>query len=221
MDGPLLTFAAVVVDRAGRRLVGPLDLEIPAEGITVIAGPSGAGKTTLLRLCNHLEAPTSGIVRYRGQDVAASDVLRLRREVGMVFQVPVLFGGSVRDNLAVASPDATDQDYRDALRDAALAPDYLDRDAGSLSGGEAQRACLARTLATGPQALLLDEPTSALDDEPKRVFERTALALARRGLPIVWVTHESAQQQRIADRVVQIRDGRISHAQEDRGNDER
>lgn len=206
---PLLEFEGVVVERDERRILGPVDLSISASGITVLAGASGAGKTTLLRLGNGLDVPSRGVIRYRGQDLAQFDVLRLRREVGMVFQTPVLFGGTVADNLAVAAPGLPEQRYRDVLLRVALDEDYLDRAAASLSGGEAQRMCLARTLVTAPKAMLLDEPTSALDEEPKRIFERTALDLARDGLPIVWVTHEPAQANRLGDRVVRMQGGLI------------
>src|SRR5690348_16312226 len=88
-------FERVTVRRAGRRVLDELTASIPAAGITVIAGPSGAGKTTLLRLCNRLEIPDEGLVRYRGQPLDELDPLALRRRVGMVFQRPAPFPGSV------------------------------------------------------------------------------------------------------------------------------
>jgi putative ABC transport system ATP-binding protein len=72
--------------------------------------------------------------------------------------------------------------------------------------------CLARTLVTQPETLLLDEPTSALDEQPKRVFESTARYLAERGITIIWVTHDDAQARRVADRIYQLRDGHLSGA---------
>lgn len=184
----------------------------PRIGITVVVGPSGAGKSTLLRLCNRLDVPTTGRVRFRGQDIAGLDPLWLRRRAGMVFQVPTLFAGTVRDNLAIAAPDADEDRYARALQAAALDPVMLDRAADSLSGGEAQRACLARTLVTDPDVLLLDEPTSALDATPKRAFERLAAGLAAEGMPMVWVTHELPQMRRVADHVLALVDGALVHA---------
>jgi putative ABC transport system ATP-binding protein len=183
-----------------------VSLALPLDGVTVLQGPSGSGKSTLLRLLNRLEAPDDGTVRYRGEDLATRDVLAHRREVGMVFQAPVLFPGTVADNLAVAAP----LDPPAALLErAGLPAAFLTRDAGTLSGGEAQRACLARALGTRPRVLLMDEPTSALDHDAARVIERLARALADDGVPIVLVTHDREQAARLGDRVVGIADGRV------------
>jgi putative ABC transport system ATP-binding protein len=205
-------FDRVTVLRAGRSVLSEVTARIPAAGITVISGPSGAGKTTLLRLCNRLEIPDAGTVRYRGQPLDALDPLVLRRRVGMVFQRPTPFQGSVADNLAVAHPGATPGELGTVLKRVALDPGLLGQEARTLSGGELQRMCLARTLVTQPQTLLLDEPTSALDEQPKRLFETTARDLAAPGITIMWVTHDGAQTDRVADRVYQLRDGHLSLA---------
>ena len=205
-------FERVTVLRAGRRVLDQVVAAIPAAGITVVSGPSGAGKTTLLRLCNRLEVPDEGAVSYRGQRLDEPDPLALRRRVGMVFQRPTPFPGSVADNLAVAHPDAGAEELSAALNRVALDPGLLGQDARTLSGGELQRMCLARTLVTRPETLLLDEPTSALDAEPKQVFETTARDLAAAGITIVWVTHDDAQARRVSDRIYQLRDGRLTGA---------
>src|SRR6516164_6062814 len=203
-------FERVTVVRADRRVLDEVTASIPAAGITVVSGPSGAGKTTLLRLCNRLEIPDAGIVSYRGQPLDELDPLALRRRVGMVFQRPTPFPGTVADNLAVARPDAETAEMSAALERVALDPGLLGQEARTLSGGELQRVCLARTLVTGPETLLLDEPTSALDEQPKLVFEDTARALAAQGITLVWVTHDNAQARRIADRTYWLRDGRLA-----------
>jgi putative ABC transport system ATP-binding protein len=184
-----------------------VSLALEDGGITVLQGPSGSGKSTLLRLLNRLEAPETGTVRYRGEDLADRDVLAHRREVGMVFQAPVLFPGTVADNLAVAAP----LDPPAALLErAGLSASFLTREAATLSGGEAQRACLARALGTRPRVLLMDEPTSALDHDAALVIEQLARTLADGGVPIVLVSHDRDQAARLGDRVVALRDGRVT-----------
>lgn len=205
----LFAFESVSVTQDATTILSEVSATVPPTGITALVGPSGAGKSTMLRLCNRLEVPTSGRVRFRGRDVAEVDPLALRRRVGMVFQQPALFGGSIRDNLAVARPDGDAERFAQALRDAALDPGLLDRPAEELSGGEAQRACLARTLVTDPEVLLLDEPTAALDTSPRRAFERLAVDLARGQMPMLWVTHDLEQLYRVADHALALFEGSL------------
>ena len=195
---PVFQLREVTVRRAGAVVLDRLDLEVPAQGLTALTGPSGSGKSTVLRLCNRLLVPDAGVVEFRGTDVAGLDPCALRRRVGMVFQRPTPFAGSVRDNLAAAGAD--DDARAAALLDAvALDGGFLGRDARELSGGEQQRMCLARALATGPEALLVDEGTSALDREATRTLEELVVGLAVDGHPVLWVTHDEAQVDRIAD----------------------
>jgi len=209
---PLFSFDAVSVGPQDARRLNVLDAELPAGGLTVIAGPSGSGKSTLLRLCNRLEVPSAGVVRHRGVDVAQRDPLELRREVAMVFQRPVTFAGSVHDNLREADPDCDEARCVALLERAGLDASFLVRDAGELSGGEAQRACLARALATDPRVMLMDEPTSALDGRAAAVLERLAAQLVDDGVPVVWVTHSQAQLRRLADHVLLLERGRVERS---------
>jgi putative ABC transport system ATP-binding protein len=124
----------------------------------------------------------------------------------MVFQAPVLFPGTVADNLAVARPA---DPAAELLERAGLPAAFLAREAGTLSGGEAQRACLARALATRPRVLLMDEPTSALDPDATAVIERLVRELADEGIPIVLVSHDAAQAVRVGDRVVRLAGGEV------------
>lgn len=208
-DVDLFAFEGVRLEVDGTTVLDGVDARIPAEGLTAIVGPSGSGKSTLLRLCNRLEVPTRGRVRFRGDDLADLDPLRLRRRVGMVFQRPTLFPGTVADNLAVAEPGIGEDAAADALHRAGLDGSFLTRTADDLSGGEAQRACLARTLVTRPEVLLMDEPTSALDEENTRVLEHLGVDLADGGVPVLWVTHDPHQVDRIADRRLRMERGRV------------
>ena len=205
----LFAFEGVRLVVDGTTVLDGVDARIPDRGLTAIVGPSGSGKSTLLRLCNRLEVPTDGHVRFRGEDVGTLDPLALRRRVGMVFQRPTLFPGTVADNLAVARPELSEDEAGDALHRAGLHRSFLDRTADDLSGGEAQRACLARTLVTEPEVLLMDEPTSALDGDNTRVLERLGADLADSGVPVLWVTHDPHQVDRIADRRLVMAAGRV------------
>jgi putative ABC transport system ATP-binding protein len=207
---PLFELDDASLEIDDRTILDRVSLRVPARGITVLLGPSGAGKSMILRLLNRLEVPTRGEVRFRGEPVATLDPLVLRRRVGMVFQRPAPFPGTVRDNLLVADPDVDDAALEAALGGAGLDAAFLDRSADALSGGEAQRMCLARTLVTGPEALLMDEPTSALDPDARAHLERTARRHADEGRPVLWVTHDFEQADRLADDVLVVVDGRIA-----------
>ena len=213
-EGPLFDLDDVSLEVDGRRVLDGITLAFPDRGITVIVGPSGGGKTTLLRLLNRLEVPTSGEIRFRGEPLDALDPLVLRRQVGMVFQRPAPFPGSVRDNLLVADPAAATGSLSAALVAAGLGESFLDRSADDLSGGETQRLCLARTLVTEPEVLLMDEPTSALDRGSRRLLEATARRLAAEGRPVLWVTHDLDQAERLADDCVVLMDGHVASAAE-------
>lgn len=208
----LFAFEGVAVELGGRDVLHDVDATVPDGALTTIVGPSGGGKSTLLRLCNRLAVPSAGRVLFRGRDLAGLDVLATRRRVGMVFQVPTLFAGTVRDNLAEAAPAVDEAAWRAALADAELDPSFLDRDADELSGGEAQRACLARTLVTGPEVLLADEPTSSLDQATARTLERLARGLVDRGVAVLWVTHDPAQAWRLADWTLIVEEGTVVSA---------
>jgi putative ABC transport system ATP-binding protein len=204
-------FLDVVVERDGMRALDRLTASIPWAGVTVIFGPSGSGKSTLLRLCNRLEVASCGRVRFSERDIRETDTLRLRQRVGMCFQRPTPFGGTVRDNLRAASAGGSDRQMTDVLASVALTGAWLDRDSAALSGGEAQRMCLARTLMTEPEVLLLDEPTSAVDPAAARAIEETVRNLAdSKNISVLWVTHDSGQVERIADHVVHMRQGRCA-----------
>ena len=115
MTVPLFAFAAVTVRFGDHVVLAGLDLEVPDHGVTILAGPSGAGKTSVLRLCNRLDVPSGGTVSYKGRPLDDMDPLSLRRRVGMVFQRPVLFPGTVRENLLTAAAGRRDELLAGAL----------------------------------------------------------------------------------------------------------
>ena len=176
------------------------------DGATGIVGPSGVGKSTLLRLLNRLADPASGTIRYRGRDAREHDVLSLRRDVGLVAQLPALLDGTVAENVLYGARLAhRHADVADTLRLAGLDPAFAARPADALSVGEQQRVMLARALALRPSVLLLDEPTSALDEATTAAIELTLRDLRERlALSFVLVTHDRAQADRLADRVLAL-----------------
>jgi putative ABC transport system ATP-binding protein len=177
---------------------------------TALVGASGAGKSTLLRLLNRLEEPVAGVVRLHGEPLPSLDVLALRRRVGLVGQQPVLLTETVLEDLRVGRPDLTEVQAASLLERVHLPAAMLTRGIDGLSGGEAQRVCLARALAVGPEVLLLDEPTSALDAASALVVERTIQDLVAGGMTAVLVSHDSAQARRIADQAIVLDTGRLA-----------
>jgi len=210
-----LTFDAWHLSRAvgGKFLVDDVSVVVAPGEVLAVVGPSGAGKSSFLRLLNRLDEPTGGTVLVDGDDYRAIAPRDLRRRVGMVMQTAYLFAGSVSANVAFG-PRQRGETLAAAQIDELLArvglPGYAARDVANLSGGEAQRVSLARTLANAPDALLLDEPTSALDEDSARGIEQLILGIiAERAMTCVIVTHNKAQAVRIAARAMLMESGKL------------
>ena len=193
-----------------------VDVTIPRHVITVLCGPSGGGKTSLLRLLNRMDDPVRGDILFEGTPIAEYSVTDLRRRVALVFQTPVMFSGTVSDNLAVAAELAGVQDGQfheqadQAMRLAELEPSLLTRPTDELSVGQKQRVNLARALMTSPEVLLLDEPTSALDPETSRALMSTIGGLSEeRHLTIIVVTHRVSEASKYAHHAVVVQDGGV------------
>ena len=193
-----------------------VSMDIPEKSITAFIGPSGCGKSTFLKTLNRMNDLVPGVkitgeVRYRGEDIYApgTDVCRLRREIGMVFQKPNPVPMSIYDNIAygprthgIRSKARLDELVERSLRGAAIwdeVKDRLKKTALGLSGGQQQRLCIARALAVEPAVLLMDEPTSALDPISTSRIEELTMELKER-YTIVIVTHNMQQAVRISDR---------------------
>ena len=201
------------------------NLIIPANKITAVIGPSGCGKSTHLRIYNRIfelyrEQKATGEVLIDGKNIFDSDidVLELRRKVGMIFQKPTPFPMSVFDNVAYPlhlhyklDKKATAEKVEQALRGASLwaeVKDKLHSSGLALSGGQQQRLCIARTIASEPEILLMDEPTSAIDPVATLKIEELMDNL-RNHFTIVIVTHNMQQAARISDQTVFFYKGRI------------
>ena len=194
-----------------------ITLDLPARQVTGLIGPSGCGKSTLLRVLNRMYdlypgQRASGEVLLDGENIVGPhvDANRLRSRVGMVFQKPTPFPMSIENNIAfgirlherLPRADMAGR-IEDALRRVALWNEVKDRlrsGATSLSGGQQQRLCIARTIATRPEVILLDEPTSALDPISTARIEELLDEL-KQDFTIAIVTHNLQQAARCADRV--------------------
>ena len=190
-----------------------ITLQIPARQVTALIGPSGCGKSTLLRCLNRMnelvpDVRIQGEVYFEGANIYAPDAdpVEVRRRIGMVFQRPNPFPKSIYDNVAfgprtVGMKGDMDEIVERALRGAALWDDVKDRlkdNAYGMSGGQQQRLCIARAIATEPDVILMDEPCSALDPVSTGRIEDLMLQLKER-FTIVVVTHNMQQAARVSD----------------------
>jgi polar amino acid transport system ATP-binding protein len=200
-----------------------VNLEVTAGEVLVVCGPSGSGKSTLIRCVNRLEPIQKGEILVHGQSVAGPDVnlVRLRTEVGMVFQSFNLFPHmTALENIMLAPmkvkrmarPDA-EKTARELLARVRI-PDRAGYYPANLSGGQQQRVAIARALAMQPRIMLFDEPTSALDPEMINEVLDVMTDLAREGMTMMVVTHEMGFARRVAHRVVFMDGGRIVEVQE-------
>jgi ABC-type multidrug transport system fused ATPase/permease subunit len=201
----------------GRDVLHGIDLEVlPGERLAVV-GPSGAGKSTLARLLAGIDAPREGVVSIGGCPVTDLDPAERRRRIALVTQEHHVFIGSLRDNLAFAAPDASDEQMRSAL--VAVGADWyddlsdgLDTELGDgarqLGAAEAQQLALARLVLADPHTLILDEATAALDPTTARRTER-ALAAVLTGRTVIAIAHR-LNTAHDADRVAVMADGRIA-----------
>lgn len=213
-----LSFESVVVRFPGRDLpaLDRVSLDIPAGKTVLITGPSGSGKSTLADLAGGLIAPDAGLVKVDGVPLQGGLRRAWRSRVAYVQQDPVLFDGTIRDNLLWADQTAGEEDLHRVLREASAQfvlalPDGLGTVVGEgghwLSGGERQRIVLARALLRSPRLLILDEATSALDTENETAIAEAISALRDR-MTVLIIGHRGALQS-IADHMVTLHDGRI------------
>ena len=218
--GPIFQVEHLSLAYPGRRGQPPAqiltDVSVAVErgGALTLVGPSGSGKSSLLRCLNRLEEPTGGTVVFDGRAFTEWDPRELRRRAALVLQTPVLFEGTVRDNLSLRAMkvalDCSEGRLCETLAEVGLEAGVLDREAATLSGGEKQRVTIARALLREPQALLLDEPTSALDPPNATLVVETVCRLRRaRGLTVVVVTHSPELVRQLGGALLYLVKGRV------------
>lgn len=202
-----------------------ITMEIPERKVTAIIGPSGCGKSTFIKTLNLLakRAPgvrMAGTIRFRDQNLLAehTDLVELRTKIGMIFQKGNPFPQSIYDNVAfgprihgIKKKRELDLIVEDAFKKAFLWEEVKDRlndHALGLSGGQMQRLCIARAIATNPEVILMDEPTSALDPRSTSKMEELILELKQK-FTIVIVTHNMQQAARISDQTAFFLNGKM------------
>lgn len=194
-----------------------INFEIVPGQVIGVVGRSGSGKTTLTRLIQGIETPQAGLIQIDGVDIRQIDLDHLRRSLGVVLQENLLFRGTIRDNIAMARPDAGLEEVLIAAK-LAGAEEFIRRlpqgfdtaieeGAANLSGGQRQRLAIARALMSAPKILVFDEATSALDPESEALVNRNLAAIAR-GRTVIIVSHRLSSLVR-ADAIVVLDQGRV------------
>jgi len=193
-------------------------LDIPSlsinEPITCIVGTSGSGKTTLLRMLNCLTMPDSGTILYNDQDVSKMDAINLRRKVVMLGQTPVIYSGSIEDNLQIGLEfskklPASNNVMKEVLKRVELNKQLTDK-CSNLSGGEKQRLCLARVMLLNADAYLLDEPSAALDKETEQfIIENFVKFVLENNKQLIMVTHSEQIAEKFPDSIIRIEKGKV------------
>ncbi|HHW57817.1 MAG TPA: phosphate ABC transporter ATP-binding protein [Clostridia bacterium] len=207
-----IEFKEVSYSSFGKEILKNISVKFEGGAIHTIVGPSGAGKSTLIKLINRLIDPTHGSILIDDVDIKTIDVIDLRRRIGMVFQQPHLFEGTVKENIEygpmLKGEKNVNVEYY--LSIVGLNSEYATRDVKNLSGGEQQRVSIARTLANNPETLLLDEPTSALDPTSTEIVEKLIFNLKEKmNLTIIWITHNMEQAKRIGDYTALLNKGQL------------
>lgn len=185
-------------------------MTIPIGVVTCVIGESGSGKSTLLKLLNQIISADSGIIQYRGKNVEELDVTELRRQVIMLQQHPVIYKGTIRDNLLIGlqlseKPIVGEEMLQKALQELNVRK-QLDEDASNLSGGEKQRIAIARVMLMDPDVYLLDEPSSALDENTEDlIIQQLVATVKRRNKTLVMVTHSKKVANQYADNIIEIK----------------
>lgn len=213
LDGITMQYAA-----SEPRSLDTINARIAARRVTALAGPSGSGKSTLADLVGGLVAPTEGRVVVDDTPIDDTNRRLWRSRVATVPQDPFLFNASIRDNLRLAKPDATDEEMWTALDRAQMArvirclPAGLDTRVGNrgarFSGGERQRIVIARALLPEPEILILDEATSALDEANQQLVAAMVQSLRDQGLTILLIAHQPALLE-VADDVIRLERGKV------------
>lgn len=222
MDAPLAELAAVRVDFGRRRVLSDLNLTVRSGDFWTLIGPNGAGKSTLLGLFNALTPCGSGAVYFAGRKVTPRNAAQARLKIAHVFQAADLdpkmpltvfeavLGGTYGRLGLFKRPGRRERELAQRALELVGLEGLAGRPVGQLSGGEGQRAALARALAQEPELLLLDEPTAALDWQAQREILNTIAGLRRQcRLTVIMVTHDLNAVFSLSQQVAMLKNGRL------------
>lgn len=196
------------------------NLKIKKNEITCIVGESGSGKSTLLRLLNKLITCDSGEILYRDKSIDDINSIDLRRKVVMLSQNPVIYPGTIKDNLLIGLEFAgkagvSDEELKSILKIVHLKKE-LSNNSETLSGGEKQRLALGRVILLNPDVFLLDEPSSALDEETEEsMIKQLVEHIKKTNTTLIMVIHSKKIAQNYSDNIIEINKGKVIKFKED------
>jgi len=198
----------------GKVILDDISYSLEEGAFLSITGPSGSGKSTLLKIIATILSRTEGEIRYNGKSLDDYEPTDYRKEVSYTFQTPVLFGKTVRDNLAfpyeIRKKEFDEKKAISYLESVGLPKEYLDKEINTLSGGEKQRVALIRNVLFQPKILLLDEVTSALDEANRQIIWKWLHELrAHSEMTIIMVSHNE-EESSLADKSIHIVAGKIA-----------
>lgn len=215
--GADIRFENVSFGYGDRLVLRDINLTVPAGKMVAVVGPSGAGKTTLANLLLRFHDPKQGCIRIGGVDIRDVSIRDLRNQIALVTQDTILFNDTIRENIALGRPDATDEEIIAAARHAHAHQFIMEKSQGyqtvvgekgvHLSGGQRQRIAIARAILKNAPILILDEATNALDSESERAVQ-AALEELMKGRTTICIAHRLSTIQR-ADLIVVLKDGKI------------
>lgn len=210
----LLEFKNVEYSSEGKSILQGVNFKVEKGDFYSIVGHSGSGKSTILKMCCSLKSISDGEILYKDKNICEYDPSKLRMDVAYCFQMPNLFGRTVAENLSfpflIRNQDVDMNRINELFQMFKMKKELANEQVVNLSGGEKQRIALIRTLMFTPEILLLDEVTSALDAENTRIVEENIAKLNERGTTILWVTHNSEQSRKHANKILTMDGGKIS-----------
>lgn len=197
-----------------KQILTGINFSVTAGEKVSISGPSGSGKSTILKLISSLISPTAGKIKFKNQDIAELPFVAYRQKVSYCFQIPSLFGDTIRENVEFPAQIRGEKPDLELINQylAEVRLDYLDLDKriNSLSGGEKQRVALIRHLIYPPEVLLLDEVTASVDNETSEIIWRWLFKqAAEKQMTLIWVSHKQAEIE-AANHQIAVDEGKIA-----------